>query len=251
MPKVKLLKSTLLILLMSAISTHAETGVDLPGQPSEAVQHIHPAYAVVPDDPALPRVLLIGDSISIGYTAPAREALQGKVNLHRIPANGGDTQRGLEQLADWLDPKLGSWDLIHFNWGLWDLCYRNPEAETQGNRDKVHGTLTSTSEVYATNLETLVQQLQKTGAQLIFATTTPVPEGEIGRIVGDDLVYNRTAREVMARHGIPVNDLNKVMAGKMAQFARAPGDVHFTPEGSELLGAAVANAITRELAKQP
>ena len=174
----------LLVFLISVLSTSAETGVDLPGEASAATRKVNPAYAIVVDDPALPRVLLIGDSISIGYTAPVREVLAGKVNLHRIPENGGDTRRGLDNLTKWLAPENGSWDLIHFNWGLWDLCYRNPEAETQGNRDKVHGTLTHTPAEYAANLEQLARQLQQTGAKLIFATTTPVPEGELGRIVG-------------------------------------------------------------------
>lgn len=239
--------SSLLLFLMSALFTHAETGVDLPGNASNTVKEVHPAYAAVIDDPALPRALLIGDSISVGYTAPAREALRGKVNLHRIPGNGGDTIRGLDNLSKWLAPGKGSWDLIHFNWGLWDLCYRNPEAQTQGNRDKVNGTLTLTPVEYAANLENLAQQLQQTGAKLIFATTTPVPEGEIGRVLGDDVIYNRTAREVMKRLGIPVNDLHAIMAGKMPEFARAPADVHFTPEGSDLLGRAVAKAIEHAL----
>ena len=52
-------------------------------------------FAPVTDDPKLPRVLLIGDSISIGYTLPTRDFLKGKVNLHRIPTNGGPTTRGL------------------------------------------------------------------------------------------------------------------------------------------------------------
>ena len=238
----------LIVFLMSALSSSAETGADLPGEASAATKETNPAYAVVVDDPALPRVLLIGDSISIGYTAPARKALAGKVNLHRIPENGGDTQRGLENLSKWLDPKKGEWDLIHFNWGLWDLCYRNPESTTQGNRDKVNGTLTHTPAEYAANLEQLARQLQATGAKLIFATTTPVPEGELGRKVGDNAIYNQTAREVMKRLGIPVNDLHLIMANSMSVYARAPGDVHFTPEGSEILGTAVAKAIEQTLA---
>lgn len=239
----------LLVFLISVLSTSAETGVDLPGEASAATRKVNPAYAIVVDDPALPRVLLIGDSISIGYTAPVREVLAGKVNLHRIPENGGDTRRGLDNLTKWLAPENGSWDLIHFNWGLWDLCYRNPEAETQGNRDKVHGTLTHTPAEYAANLEQLARQLQQTGAKLIFATTTPVPEGELGRKVGDDIIYNQAAREVMKRLGIPVNDLHRIMADRMSDYAHAPGDVHFTPEGSELLGKAVAKTIISALPK--
>src|SRR5262249_4795155 len=78
-----------------------------------------PAFAPVKDDPALPRVLLIGDSISIGYTVPARKLLQGKANVHRIPENGGPTSNGSAKLDKWLGD--GKWDVIHFNWGLHDL----------------------------------------------------------------------------------------------------------------------------------
>ena len=80
-----------------------------------------PAFALVTDDPKLPRVLLIGDSISIGYTLPVRELLKGKANLHRIPVNGGPTITGLEKLKGWIGD--GKWDIIHFNWGLHDLKF--------------------------------------------------------------------------------------------------------------------------------
>jgi len=79
----------------------------------------NPALQDVPDTPGLPRILLIGDSISIGYTIPAREQLQGTANVHRIPENGGPTTNGLKQLDAWLGS--GKWDVIHFNWGLHDL----------------------------------------------------------------------------------------------------------------------------------
>ena len=52
-----------------------------------------PAFAPVTDDPKLPRVLLIGDSISIGYTIPVRKLLEGKANVHRIWENGGPTMQ--------------------------------------------------------------------------------------------------------------------------------------------------------------
>ena len=57
-----------------------------------------PAFAPVIDNPELPRVLLIGDSISIGYTVPVRNALAGKANVHRIPENGADTVNGLKRM---------------------------------------------------------------------------------------------------------------------------------------------------------
>ena len=202
-------------------------------------------FASIEDDPNLPRVLLIGDSISIGYTLGTRKALDGVANLHRIPTNGGPTSKGLENIDAWIGEKR--WDVIHFNWGLHDLCYRNPEAKTQGRRDKVNGTVTHSVEEYAANLEKLVERLKKTKAKLIFATTTPVPEGEAGRKVGDDLRYNKAALAVMKKHGIAVNDLHAVMADKMDKFGVRPGDVHFKPEGSMLLAEHVAKAVKSAL----
>ena len=96
----------------------------------------------------LPRVLLIGDSISIGYTKPVIELLKEKAEVHRVKGNAGNTGRGLERLPKWLDAKHGKWDVIHFNWGLWDLCYRNPESKNKGRRDKVNGKITHTPEQY-------------------------------------------------------------------------------------------------------
>lgn len=205
------------------------------------------ALAPIEDVPDLPRVLIIGDSISIGYTIPTRQLLAGQVNLHRVPANAGHTGMGVAGLPKWLAEENGKWDLIHFNWGLWDLCYRNPESKNQGRRDKVDGTLTHTPEIYAANLEKIVAELKKTGAKLVFATTTPVPEGELGRKLGDDKVYNDAARTVMAKHNIDVNDLHAVMAGKMDRFGTKEGDVHFKAEGSQLLAQQVAETIRGKL----
>ncbi|MEX5491452.1 hypothetical protein ABFV43_21925, partial [Pseudomonas fulva] len=83
---------------------------------------------------------------------------------------------GLEKIDKWLAAEK-KWDVIHFNWGLWDLCYRNPTSKNQGNRDKVNGKILSTPEEYEKDLEKLVARLKTTGAKLIWANTTVVPEG--------------------------------------------------------------------------
>ena len=204
-------------------------------------------FAPIKDDPNLPRVLLIGDSISIGYTLDARKELEGVANIHRIPTNAGHTGMGIAGLPKWLAPEKGKWDVIHFNWGLWDLCYRNSDSKNQGRRDKVNGKITHSIDQYIANLEKIVAELKKTGATLIFATTTPVPENEVGRKVGDDLAYNKAAVGLMKKHGIAVNDLHAVMAGKMDTYGVRPGDVHFKAEGSALLGKEVAKAIGTHL----
>src|SRR5689334_14491816 len=107
-----------IVLLGLAVLAPAQT--TQPAAPA-ARRAPNPAFAAVKDDPALPRVLLIGDSISIGYTVPTREKLKRKANVHRPGTNCGPTTRGVENLDKWLGD--GKWDVIHFNFGLHDLKY--------------------------------------------------------------------------------------------------------------------------------
>jgi len=199
------------------------------------------------DDPNLPRVLIIGDSISLGFPRPTRQLLEGKANVHHNPGNAAHTGVGLHSLKKWLGE--GHWDVIHFNWGLHDLCYRNPKAKTQGRRDKVDGTLTTSLDQYEKNLRELVTQLKATGATLIWASTTPVPPGEIGRFEGDELKYNAVAVKIMKENGILVNDLHAHALPKLKQIQQPDGDVHYTPKGYEYLAQRVAESILAALAK--
>lgn len=207
----------------------------------------NPAMAPVVDDPHLPRVLLIGDSISIGYTVPTRELLKGKANVHRPLTNCGPTTRGVEQLAKWLGDK--PWDVIHFNWGLHDLKYMGPQGQNLADPKAPESRQQVPAEQYRENLELLVTQLKKTGAQLIWCATTPVPAGAKGRVVGDSAKYNKIAAEVMQKHGIQVNDLYGFAQPQLDKIQRK-ADVHFTPEGSRALAEQVAKVITAALARK-
>ena len=193
----------------------------------------------------LPDVLIIGDSISIGYTPYVKKALEGKAHVVHNPGNAGDTGRGLKRLDNWLGDT--QWDVIHFNWGLWDLCYRHPDSEVYGNRDKVNGTVTFSPREYGENLEKLVIQLKKTGSKLIFATTTYVPRGEAGRKFGDDKRYNKVAVKVMKEHGIQINRLNKISRKIHRKHAKAEDDVHFTDKGYQQLAKPVVDVIRENL----
>ncbi|MDF7802152.1 Ig-like domain-containing protein, partial [Pontiellaceae bacterium B1224] len=205
------------------------------------------AFTNPEDDPDLPNVLLIGDSISNAYTVQVRKSLAERADVFRIPSNGKDTWFGLENLDDWLAMTPGQWDIIHFNWGLWDLCYRNPESTNQGYRDKVDGTLTTTTEEYADNMEQIVARLKETGATLMWCATTPVPEGELGRIEGDDLIYNAIAESIMTTNGVLIHDLHSYALLGLPEIQAAYGDVHYTAEGSIFLGKRVAFAIATAL----
>ena len=199
--------------------------------------------APIKEMPGLPRVLLIGDSISIGYTLPTRALLEGKVNLHRIPTNGGPTIKGLEQIDTWLGKK--KWDVIHFNWGLHDLKYMGPNGENLFPKEK-GGKVQVPIQEYEKNLERLVIRMKKTNAKLIWRNTTPVPPGSKGRYVGDSIKYNAAAARVMIRHGIPTHDLFTMSKKRMKEIM-LPANVHYTKDGSEVLGGDVAMVILEAL----
>jgi hypothetical protein len=191
----------------------------------------------------LPKALLIGDSISLGYTAHVVAALKGKVDVRHHRGNAQHTGTGLKMLDRWVGET--QWDVIHFNWGLWDLCYRHPQSKVQGRRDKESGTLTVSLEQYEKNLDQLAARLKKTKAKLIWAHTTTVPKGEAGRKVVDDDKYNEAAARVMKKHGIEINDLNALTDSFPAALFTAPGNVHFKTEGSKQIGQVVAKEISQ------
>ena len=191
----------------------------------------------------LPNALILGDSISIAYTPIVIKKLKGKVNVTRPKANCGDTNRYRSALTKWLGEK--KWDVIHFNVGLHDLCYRHPDSKVQGNRDKVNGSIAVPLDEYEQNLEKIVTTLKATEAKLIWASTTLVPEGEAGRIVGDEVKYNLVAEKIMQKHGVEINDLRELSGTFPESYFRGPGDVHFTPEGSGKLADQVAAWIKR------
>src|SRR6056297_3341728 len=112
------------------------------------------------------RILIIGDSISIGYTPFVQEDLKNVVEVVHNPGNAQHTGTGLEKIKEWIGNE--EWDIIQFNWGLWDLCYRHPDSKLYGNRDKIKGKITYDLNEYGSNLDSIVILLRKyTDAQLI------------------------------------------------------------------------------------
>jgi len=194
----------------------------------------NPAFVEVQDAPGLPRVLLIGDSISIGYTLPVRALLDGKANVHRILTNGGPSLNGLRNLQEWLG--IGKWDVIHFNWGLHDLKIM------EGGRHQAE------IDEYEKNLNELVKQLKATGAKLIWASTTPVPEGKLDppRRPADVPVYNAVAKKIMEANGIPIDDLYAFVLPRESEI-QLKENVHYTPAGYDALATRVVEALRTAL----
>jgi pimeloyl-ACP methyl ester carboxylesterase len=196
-------------------------GFYLPIHKREKVAGRSNAWDFVQDDPQLPRVLLIGDSVSRGYTLAARKALAGKANVHRAPANCGPTATGLKKIDVWLGD--GKWDVIHFNFGIHDR--NTPVAD------------------YTQRLEQLIERMQKTGAKLIWASTTPIPDVSSKKQTAASIVErNQAAAAIMARHNIATDDLFTAVTPHLARLQN-PGDVHFKAAGYDFLGKEVAKSV--------
>lgn len=198
----------------------------LPGHQADKVAGKANAWDYVADDPKLPRVLLIGDSVSRGYTLAVRAALAGRANVHRAPENCGGTSRALTKLDIWLGE--GKWDVIHFNFGI-------------------HDRATPTSD-YARRLEQIITRLRQTGATLIWASTTPIPDDPAQKQTAASIVErNQVAAGVMARHGIPVDDLFGAVLPKVDDLRLPTPNVHFKETGYDFLGQTAAAAIAAQL----
>lgn len=190
----------------------------------------------------LPKVLIIGDSISMGYTPYVRKNLKGVAVVRHHRGNAGPTLRGLEDIEKWLGRT--KWAVIHFNWGLWDMYGWKYEGFDQNPK------------AYEEKLDTLVTRLEKTGAHLIWATTTPAcpaAEEDSGRIIDSETEnqYLQAALRVMRKHNIQINDLHSLMAPVRAQYARGNDDVHYTEEGYRIMAGQAAALIKAALNSAP
>lgn len=180
-----------------------------------------------------PRVLVIGDSISIGYTPVVAGLLKEQAEVVHSPGNAQTTRFGLKNLKTWLGD--GKWDVITVNWGLWDLRRSNKE------------TTDVPVEEYEKNLRELLTQIKATKAKVIWCSITPVnvPNG-FNRRDEDVQAYNAAATKVCAELKIPSHDLYGVAKPDKDKLLVKDG-VHFTKEGYEKLGAALAEQIKQAL----
>jgi lysophospholipase L1-like esterase len=189
----------------------------------------------------MPRVVLIGDSIRIGYAPLVAKQLDGKAIVVSEKANGEDSGNVLRNLDEWVIKEKP--DVVHINAGLHDLklkdgSYQVPLAE------------------YEKNLKTILARIRKeTNAKVIFATTTPIVDNlhaqrkaGFDRFEADVQKYNIAAVSVMKLAGVPINDLHQVIESGGGRTLMNGDGTHYTPEGYTRLAAAVTNSILHSLA---
>jgi len=198
------------------------------------------------------KVLILGDSISIGYTPFVKEAMRDAAVVVRPTTGPGKdencegTAKGAREVERWLALEGGRWDVIHFNFGLHDL--KRVDPKTGKNSASAEDPRQSEPDKYEKQLREIVAALKKTNARLVFATTTPVPEGCRSplRDPEDPPRYNAIARKVMEENGVAMNDLYAFALPKLKEI-QLPKNVHFTKEGSQVLAGEVVRHLRQAL----
>jgi acyl-CoA thioesterase-1 len=198
-------------------------------------------------DPAatkpLPKVLILGDSISLGYTPVVRKLLEGKAEVLRPRENCQHTATGLAKIKGWLGDE--KWDVIHFNWGIWDTHMLDEKGQIVREEEQPGLRQRHSPEQYRKNLAELVVTMKATGAKLIFATTTPIMRRKGERFEAIPTL-NAEAAAIMKEHGVAINDLYEFVLPHAAEW-QGTDRVHFNPAGNEQLGKRVSEAILKSL----
>lgn len=192
------------------------------------------------------KVLLLGDSIRMGYDDYVKERLQGEFEVYYEPDDNGRFAAYTLWQFNQLVCKYGKFDLVHWNNGYWDMNIEPPMTEAIHPIDE-----------YLHFLKRIIKEIRKNGAKIIFATTTPIlTAGAAKDITGtganlryhNDWViqYNNAAKKLMQSENIPINDLYTLTL-KDPNYYKSEDRLHLTEEGYQVCADAVANSIRQNL----
>ena len=201
------------------------------------------------------KVMLIGDSIRLGYQKVVEEELLNEFEVWGSEDNCRFAKYTLKELGRMLkafsehenlkykqDVLLQGEasttdvifpDIIHWNNGLWDtsiVC-------------KEDGAFTPVDE-YISYMSKILRELRKLTDKIIFATTTPVKPQKFDQDNGIIAEYNRRITEFMRAEGVIINDLNKIVSEDLDKYL-ADDNIHLSDEGKILCGKAVAEHIRK------
>ena len=226
----------------STLGAEKEKSHETPVQ-AELRESLKEPFKNPPDIHGLPRVLIIGDSISIGYTVPLRNLLDGKALVFRAPVNCNDSGTGLKNIEQWIGK--GKWDVIHFNFGIWDTFYLNAKTGQMLNYVVANSMPANEKRIlndlpqYRDNLVKIVNILKKTKAQLIWAQSTPIADKTI-------VNYNAEAAKVMKGNGVTISDLYTYAQPNLQKWQIAD-KCHFNDIGYQMLAEHVMATVLEAL----
>jgi len=179
-------------------------------------------------------IVLIGDSIRMGYQEVVRHLLRETARIWAPEENGGDSTNVLRHLDDWVFCRRPS--IVHLNCGLHDIKRPFESLEPAVPIEK-----------YESNLREIFRRLRReSAARIVWASTTPVNEAlhnankDFNRFEADVAERNEAAAGIAREFGIPVDDLFATVMGAGRDRLLTEDGVHFTEEGCRLLGTAVA-----------
>lgn len=194
------------------------------------------------------KVLLLGDSIRMGYAEQVRALLAPTCDVYHDEQDNGRFAAYTLWQANQLIQRHGPFDAVHWNNGYWDM---HPEAPMQ---TPIHPL-----DEYVHFLGRILCELRRACARIIFATTTPVLDrcGDVTAFGADDafhyrnewvISYNMAATALMHQEGIPVNDLYTRML-QDPHLYKCADRIHLTEEGYRVCAEQVAACIREALAK--
>ena len=188
------------------------------------------------------KVVLIGDSIRMGYDKYVKEALDGVAEVFYPPENCRFAEYVLRYAHEW--KTNGEWgddvDLVHWNAGLWDAL------ELFGDEP-----LTSL-DYYGQAIKRIDKRLRMLfpKAKFVFATSTNVSEKmsrpEFTRHNSTIQKYNDEALRALSDTDTVINDLHPITASVPDSY-RSDWVHFYTPEGTELIGGKVLSVICKML----
>jgi lysophospholipase L1-like esterase len=199
-----------------------------------------PLAAGQPKPPDLPKIVLVGDSIRLGYAPLVAKRLEGKAVVVSSQANGGDSANVLKNLDEWVIREKP--DIVHLNAGLHDLKLDKTSKKYQVEVAQ-----------YEKNLKEIVARIRReTKATILFADTTPIDDerhakrgSNFDRTEADVERYNKAAVALMKTEGIAVHDLHGLVARHGAETMLGNDGTHYTPAANEVLADAVADVLSR------
>ena len=187
-------------------------------------------------------IVLLGDSIRIGYEETVREQLSGWASVWAPDEATGNSDNLRSRPDEWVLSRHA--DLVHINAGLHDI--KKP-FDT--------GIAAVPLERYAENVRAILMRLKdETETEVVWALSTPVNyewhhrTKNADRFEEDVVAYNAAALGICRDLGVAVNDLFSLVDSAGRDDLMAPDGVHFKPEGYALLGKAVADCIRNALA---
>lgn len=172
-------------------------------------------------------LLLIGDSIRMGYDKSVKKSLEGKANVIFPEENCRFASYVLRYFHEYIkDINRLDVDVIHWNAGLWD-CLRLFGEEPH-----------TPVEVYAYYIERICQRIKKLcpNATVIFATSTSVLQEQMNknfmRYNEEIEKYNAAAVSIAEKYGFIINDLYGLSV-TLPNDAHSDATHYYTPKGTE------------------